>query len=146
MPGIFDTSQGLLVLPNGVTLESGMSLSEVTGTGISFVRATPDRTGFVWRSIEPFIVGTRRIYFALGFDHDRLTKTEFGFTSPPDEMPAPEKRREHDKFLAAELGPPKHTDMAKTIYEYPWGRISSYYDPRTDNAMIILSWAQLSNP
>ncbi len=141
MSRIFDTSNGSLALPSGAILRSRMSLSEVTSLAISFVRSTPDRTGFVWRSIEPFTVDTKRIYFALGFDHDRLTKIEFGFTSPPNEMPALEKRREHDTFLAAELGSPNHSDIAKTVYEYPWGRISSYYDPRTDNAFIILSWS-----
>ncbi len=118
-----------------------MALSEVTDLGISFVRATPDRTGFVWRSIEPYVLGKRRISFALGFENDHLAKVEFGFSSPPTEVPAQDKRQEHDIFLAAELGKPNHTDIAKTVYEYPWGRISSYYDPRSDNASMILSWA-----
>ena len=141
MSRIFDTIKGLLILPSGITLRSGMSLDEVTQSGISFVRVTPNQSGFVWRSIEPYVVGGRRIFFALGFGSDRLDKVEFGFSLPPGEMSGDEKRREHDKFLAAELGKPNHTDIAKTVYEYSWGRISSYYDPRSDNASIILSWS-----
>ena len=139
MTNLLDTTNGTLHPPNGSTLQAGLSLDDTARLGLRFVRVIDLTTGWSYRTTEPQVAGDHRVYFALGFHERRLATVEFGFLDL-GEKTAVEQRRTYDAYLAAELGPPADTTIAATRYDFPWGKVTSYYDPRTDAAGIIVRW------
>jgi hypothetical protein len=139
MTRILDTKDGTLHLPNGSILRPGLSLDDATRLGLPFVRAIDLATGWSYRTTEPRSVDDHRVYFALGFHDRQLATVEFGFVDLSDKA-GREQRQEYDSYLASQFGPPANTTVAATRYDFPWGKVTSYYDPRTDAAGMIVRW------
>jgi PAS domain S-box-containing protein len=78
--GIFDTTTGSLTIPNGLRLVVDMPLDRIVETGITFVREIALKTGWAYRTTSAFTVSGHVVYFALGFNDDRLRKVAFAFT------------------------------------------------------------------
>ena len=135
----FDTSHGALIAPNGFRFTQDLALDSVVRAGFMFIREISMRTGWTYKTTSAFTVSGHTVYFALGFKEERLRQIQFAFTDLRDES-APKRRLAHDVFLAAELGPPAMKNEAFTGYDFPWGKITSAFDPRTNGTDITLSW------
>ena len=112
----------------------GMTLHDIREQGISFVRETDMKTGWITRTADYHIIKGHTIYPSLGFKNDILERISFSFTDEQVELPA--LRDMHDRFLVQELGQPTSRNTQTTSYTFPLGGISSDIDPRGGTAQI----------
>jgi hypothetical protein len=71
------------------------------------------------------------IYFE-GQTIDMVTMT---LVDVKDEM---ERRKRHDSWLSSHLGP-------RSRYSFPWGKVSSEYDPRSSECSIYITYKKVKN-
>lgn len=50
------------------------------------------------------------------------------------------KRKSHDEWLINQLGHPTEINQANIEYNYSWGEVLSYYDPRSGDIGIIINY------
>lgn len=49
-------------------------------------------------------------------------------------------RRDNNNFLLNNLGPSHKENISGLVYEYPWGKIMSYFDSKSADAGIVICY------
>lgn len=139
MSDIFNTANGTFNLDTKLTFLAGMTLGDVKQKGVKFVREFDMKTGWVFCTAGPYDVSGHGIYLSLGFEGDKLQRVGLSFISKIGDD-VKDLREKHDRFLLQELGKPSEKNDYRTLYRFPWGEITSEFDPRGGSSQILIRW------
>ncbi|WKB35762.1 hypothetical protein QS257_20720 [Terrilactibacillus sp. S3-3] len=55
------------------------------------------------------------------------------------------KRKSHDEWLIKQLGQPHEKELSCIKYNFLWGEVLSYYDPRSGDTGIVINYHKENN-
>lgn len=137
----FNTLNGSIHLEDGKVIDATSTLSSLSKEGFSFVRVLPLRDGWSLHSTPDLAFAGEKTYFSFRVHGSKASVVSFGFASQRGKD-GREQQQAYRKFLNDQLGPPDEQRLGGQIvfYQYPWGRISSEYDPRNGTASMTCAW------
>ncbi|RUL78250.1 hypothetical protein [Dyella choica] len=122
-----------------LTFLAGMTLQDVVSNGVTFNREIDMKTGWVFHMAGPYEIAGHAAHLSLGFEHDKLKTVAFSFADEAgSDLQA--LRGKHEAFLLKALGQPSEKKPQQAIYRYPWGEITSEFDPRGGSCQILIRW------
>lgn len=104
------------------------------------------KNGMVYISKSPFELSGSKFWVTIYFEKMRIKKVELSNADEKykmnyqtmDSTIIEQLREENDNFLLNNLGPSNNDNLSGLEYEYPWGKIMSYFDLKSAEAGIVI--------
>lgn len=139
MPDIFDIARGEIHLSEYMILKRGLQFDSIAKVGFEVEREHSTGTDWNYKSSSGQLMASHNVVLTLGLHAQRLESISLAFMDD-SKMSDKELLAVHSAFLRKELGAPARKIPAGVIYDYPWGTISSEYDPRGGSVSISVRW------
>jgi hypothetical protein len=135
---MIDPATGDLVLDSGLRIPPFWPKADFRASPLGAVAKERAMGGaFSQADVPPQRIDGRTFNVVLHFEGDRLTMIRLADDDPRfgtsfDTADEPGRKKSHDDWLLATLGPPP--------YAYPWGEVGSTYDPRSESSDIYIRY------
>lgn len=106
------------------------------------------KNGIVYISKNPFEISGSKFWVTIYFEKKYIKKVELNNADEKykmnyqtmDSTLLEKLRKENDEFLLNNLGSSKKENLSGLEYEYPWGKVMSYFDIKSAEAGIAICY------
>ncbi|MEO4013368.1 hypothetical protein [Pseudomonas rossensis] len=134
-----DLKSGCICLDNCISIKQNLSVLALIGQGLKFNDEIDMANGWVLRSSwHHFILGHE---VNVTFNSFKDCLKMFGFALANEGgYDVEDLKKKHDDLLKSLLGEPQEKNEVMAAYEFTWGSIISYKDPRGGVCSINVIW------
>lgn len=106
------------------------------------------KNGIVYISKSPFELSGIKFWVTIYFEKRHIKKVELSNANEKykmnyqtmDSTILEQLRKENNDFLINNLGPLNKENLSGLEYEYPWGKVMSYFDIKSAEAGIVICY------
>ncbi len=106
------------------------------------------KNGVVYISKSPFELSGAKFWVTIYFEKMHIKKVELSNANEKykmnyqtmDSTILEQLRKENNDFLRNNLGPSNKENLSGLEYEYPWGKVMSYFDIKSAEAGIVICY------
>lgn len=139
--------EGKIIIKNK-EINDGMNSSEFISVFSSEVNSYVNGDSKRFNFINPQIINGLSLWVKIVFNKEFLRSIELKNADPTlknsyenwSDNNVELKRKSHDEWLMNQLGQPSETKPGGINYNYTWGEILSFYDPRGGDTGILINY------